>query len=50
MKNIAEIRLTIEEMFGNGDKVVTHGNFEWLVVEAKEKKKMMAIVISWFKS
>jgi predicted SnoaL-like aldol condensation-catalyzing enzyme len=47
-KNMSDIRLKIEEIFGGGDKVVSQGIFEWVEGKPPEKKKMMGIIISRF--
>ena len=50
MKNTAERRIDIEDMFGEEDKVVTLGTYEFVEVKTREKKKMMVIGISRFEN
>lgn len=49
-KNMADMRINIDEMFAVEDKVVSRGIFEWVEGKPHEKKKMMFIVISRFEN
>ena len=48
LAGIAEIKLTISDMFAAGDKVTSRGVFECLVVESNERTRTACIVISRF--
>jgi predicted SnoaL-like aldol condensation-catalyzing enzyme len=44
------LHVVVEDMFGDGDKTVTRGCFEYVENKTQEKKKMVAIFISRFEN
>ena len=44
------LHVVVEDMFGDGDKTVTRGYFEYVENKTQEKKKMVEIFISRFEN